>query len=594
VKTKRRTGYLPVQQHVCFLTILFSILFAGISFHLPAQQKPSRQSSLKAFSKGDYEKAYLEFSELLVTYPRDPLYKYYSGVCLVNLKRDPEKAETLLKEAQQNAAAVRNIPSDAVFWLGRAQQQAGSFGEAIATYNAYTTQAGRKAAKELGIPLYIQQCTERTGNIGQPGVITAPKTNEKPAGIPPVRKDSLPAPVTRVSVNKPVVRETISNDYDKLLSEALRYQVKVDSMRKIIDSQKETLEKLSYKEKVDLRIRIARAENFADSLQNLADIKFSEAQNIMNKTPFADLAPGKDTMAASKLFDTKEQAEMVSIKQAEPKRDSIVVPPPKVKEPVKLQEKQAVKDTLKVVPGKNVISQSLKRENVFSVFEVVAKPVYKEGEKIEINPQIPPGLIHRIQVGVFRNPVAPSYFKGIKPVYGFKASGAALTVYYAGMFRRVADANRALTVVRQKGFKDAFVASFSGGKVVSAERAILLEKEWGKKPFVTATDPAIETPADTVPPVLAFRVEAMRSPKPLKDETVESIRKIAGTRGLDLTVLEDGSSVCLIGTFISFESAEEYADLLIRNGYQDAKVVAWLGKKEIPVETARQLFNGLK
>ena len=50
----------------------------------------------------------------------------------------------------------------------------------------------------------------------------------------------------------------------------------------------------------------------------------------------------------------------------------------------------------------------------------------------------------------------------------------------------------------------------------------------------------------------------------------------------------------LIGKFITFESAEEYADLLKRNGYRDAQVVAWLGKKEIPIETARQLFDNLK
>jgi len=50
----------------------------------------------------------------------------------------------------------------------------------------------------------------------------------------------------------------------------------------------------------------------------------------------------------------------------------------------------------------------------------------------------------------------------------------------------------------------------------------------------------------------------------------------------------------LIGKFITFESAVEYTDLLIRNGYREAQVVAWLGKKEIPVDTARQLFENLK
>jgi hypothetical protein len=29
----------------------------------------------------------------------------------------------------------------------------------------------------------------------------------------------------------------------------------------------------------------------------------------------------------------------------------------------------------------------------------------------------------------------------------------------------------------------------------------------------------------------------------------------------------------------------------LRNGYKEAKVVAWLGKREIPVETAKKLFE---
>ena len=52
--------------------------------------------------------------------------------------------------------------------------------------------------------------------------------------------------------------------------------------------------------------------------------------------------------------------------------------------------------------------------------------------------------------------------------------------------------------------------------------------------------------------------------------------------------------VYLAGKFITYESAEEYAGLLARNGYRDAKVTAWLGKKEIPVDTAQQLFENLE
>jgi hypothetical protein len=159
------------------------------------------------------------------------------------------------------------------------------------------------------------------------------------------------------------------------------------------------------------------------------------------------------------------------------------------------------------------------------------------------------------------------------------------------MFRRSADAAKALASVKTKGFKDAFVIPLTGNKSVSADRAAILEKEWGKKPFITA-EPV--TRADTVTPTLTFRVEVTRSVKPLKEDVVEGIRKIAGNRGLDILMLDDGKTGYLVGKFITFETAVEYSDLLKRNGYKDAQVVAWLGKKQIPIDTARQLVDKLK
>jgi hypothetical protein len=186
------------------------------------------------------------------------------------------------------------------------------------------------------------------------------------------------------------------------------------------------------------------------------------------------------------------------------------------------------------------------------------------------------------------------FFKGLSPVYGFKIAGTDKTIYYAGIFRKSSDAGKALATVKAKGFKDAFVVAMSGNKRVSPDRSAIMEKEWSNKPLVTIEKTLSETRVDTIPPTLTFRVEVIRSLKPLKEDVVEEIRKLAGNRGMDIVTLEDGGIDYLIGKFITFESATEYTDLLKRNGYREAQVVAWLGKKEIPIETARQLFDQLK
>ena len=153
---------------------------------------------------------------------------------------------------------------------------------------------------------------------------------------------------------------------------------------------------------------------------------------------------------------------------------------------------------------------------------------------------------------------------------------------------------KALPQVRQTGFRDAFLVAFSGGKPVSLERASILEKEWGIIPFTPDEQIIKEIQADTIPPTLSFRVEVVRSAKPVSEQSYEEMKKLSGTRGLDIEILADGNIVYLIGKFITFESAEDYADLLVRNGWRDAKVAAWLGKQEIPVETAKQLFKSLE
>lgn len=225
-----------------------------------------------------------------------------------------------------------------------------------------------------------------------------------------------------------------------------------------------------------------------------------------------------------------------------------------------------------------------------SVFKVAARPDYSAKDQIAINPEVPYGLMYRIQIGIFRNLVTPAYFKGITPVYGVKAEGSDKTTYFAGMFRKSVDAGKALIAVKGKGFKDAFVVPVLDNKPVSADRAKILEKEWGGKPlFVRA-----ETIRDTVPPTLVYRVEVVKSTKPLNKELLENIKKLAAARGLDILTNESGQNVYVIGKFLTFESASEYADLLLRNGYREAIVVAYLGKREILVETARKLFENIK
>ena len=580
MKVYFQKGMKKKQQILLFLLIIFIGEPFNDLFSQNNQVKPTRQSSFEAFSKGNYEQAYKDFSELLLTYSKDPLYKYYSGVCLLKLNRKPGEAAALLNEALQGAGALKALPSDLLFYLGRAMQMSGKFPEAIRSYNAYTEQVGKKASRELGVAEFIAQCNEKKGalpdiEIKVAEVAKSDKVEVNKMAIIPAAKDSSSNLIqnnTQVKVNLPAA-------YDKILDEAVVSQYKADSISSIAEEQKKGLASLPTSEKSALKVKISENESLASSSQDSADTKYNEAMVYVNP----------------------------ELKQSQ----KYIVPPPSENKPakdsVKLSDKIVKMGPQKQPDNKVVISTVSQAETINKsipavkipietsvFFEILPKPITSPIEKVIIDPDIPAGLIYRIQIAVFRNPVSPAYFLGITPVYGFKLAGTDKTTYYAGMFRRSSDAKKALLAVRAKGFNDAFIVALSDGKTVSADRASIMEREWGRKPFSTLANTLEETPLDTVPPTLSFRVEVIRSLTPLKDDYIAGIEKMAGSRGLDTENLVDGNIVYLIGKFITFESASEYSDLLIRNGYRDAKVVARLGKRVIPVETAKQLFDGMK
>jgi len=541
----------------------------NILFAQGVQPKPTRQSSFEAFSQGNYEKAYAEFKELLLTYTKDPLYKYYSGVCLVKLNRNPGEATNLLKEAVEGTGNLRTLPSDGLFYLGRAQQMSGKFTEATESYKLYTDRVGKKTSKEMGVPDFLQQCNQKKGQIAdsevKPNEITSSDKKEinKPEIIP-----APEVPVQKTIAITTVAKENLPSSYEKVLGEAVEFQFKADSVSAIVNNQKKELDKLTGTEKSSLYSKLVENEKIAASLQNQANQKYHEAQLLMNPQKEAALPPKTLPVQTTQknLIDTTKQTKSTGAKTV-------------YKNP----------DTTKLMSS-SVKSQA----ETFSLFEVLAQPANNPKAKIIIDPEVPAGLIYRIQIAVFRNPVASAYFKGISPVYGFRIAGTDKTTYYVGAFRKSSDAGKALATVKAKGFKDSFVVALMANKSVSPDRAALLEKEWNNKSLVSAEKPLTENKSDTIPPTLTFRVEVMKSVKPVKDDVFENFRKLAGNRGLEIVNLEDGKFDYLIGKFITFESAAEYSDLLKRNGYRDAQVVAWMGKKEIPIETARQLVDKLK
>lgn len=189
-----------------------------------------------------------------------------------------------------------------------------------------------------------------------------------------------------------------------------------------------------------------------------------------------------------------------------------------------------------IQPDTKSLNEPLFSDNgdIYYYFEIPNKPVTDRPANLLIDPDVPDGLVYHIQVAAFRNPVSPAFFKGITPVYGFRSESSDIKVYYIGMFRRLNDARNALSELKGNGFKDAFITSFVERKPVSASRALILEEEWGKRPFERGENkmPLIVS-ADTLSPPLILAEKAK-----IVTEPVKSVDSVQTTRNEVIKVVE--------------------------------------------------------
>jgi hypothetical protein len=582
-----------IKVYACFIFLFVQlILFNNLVYSQNKQSAPSGQSALDLFSKGNYAAALDQFTALSKTYPRDPLYMYYRGVCLVTLEKEPDMAVTVLQGAKSGSSGVKKVPEDVAFYLGRALQMSGKFPEAVNSYKEFSVVAGKKAAKDYQISKFIQQCNDKKGAL----------VTQMPAEKAVIVKDTVRIlkkeeqkthMVILPSERKDTARNVVqpSAYFVNLLNEALENQYKADSLVRMGLSYREQLAGAPVNVNADLKARIAETEKAAQQYQRKADDLMVTAKRLSGPEAgiISHLAEKMDSVIPKDLHEPDANRQPAKeVKDTLTKKTSgsfkeIIISNTGIK---------PVKDTL-------IKADTLSRKQVvmkapvqLSIFAVNPKTKIGQDEKVQINPVTDPGLIYRIQLAVLRNQVLQSYFKGITPVYGFRNEGTDITNYYAGLFRKYTDASNALPKIKAAGFKDAFIVALMDRKIVSMERAALLEKEWGTRPLSTGINISSGKAAtDTVPPTLVFRVEAAKNKKPFTGDQVDNLRRLAGNRGFDILKNASGITIYLIGKFLTFDSAAEYADLLSRNGYKDARVVAYLGLREIPVETARQLFE---
>jgi hypothetical protein len=147
-----RTVFSPL-----FIAAIAISLFGAVqlSGQVPEHDLPAiKERAVSNFEAGAYAAAMPDFMKLIRQFPRDPLYRYYAGICKVELNRDLEEAAELLY-----FASSRGVPKDVYFYLGEAYRKMYDFEKARRNFIEFDKVAPRRMSKEKNSKLLISSAT---------------------------------------------------------------------------------------------------------------------------------------------------------------------------------------------------------------------------------------------------------------------------------------------------------------------------------------------------------------------------------------------------------------------------------------------------
>jgi predicted nucleic acid-binding Zn-ribbon protein len=105
-----------------------------------------------------------------------------------------------------------------------------------------------------------------------------------------------------------------------------------------------------------------------------------------------------------------------------------------------------------------------------SVFSFTEQPLYSSAQPIPLDLPMPSGIVYKVQVGAFRNPIPQDHFNRFAPLAGERLDNG-ITRYTAGIFVDFSTADDAKQSIRDLGYKDAFVVAYRDGKRISITAA---------------------------------------------------------------------------------------------------------------------------
>ncbi|HKC67573.1 MAG TPA: hypothetical protein VKG26_05040, partial [Bacteroidia bacterium] len=137
------------------ILFLFFLFFGTTGYSQFKNEDELKKQAAKYFDDEEYANGFKLYSQLVSNYPKDPIYNYRLGVCMLFTDADKKKAIPFLKTAAKTA---KDNEKEALFYLGKAYHFNYQFDEAINYYTQYKNIASASMIKKLQVDREIQAC----------------------------------------------------------------------------------------------------------------------------------------------------------------------------------------------------------------------------------------------------------------------------------------------------------------------------------------------------------------------------------------------------------------------------------------------------
>lgn len=205
-----------------------------------------------------------------------------------------------------------------------------------------------------------------------------------------------------------------------------------------------------------------------------------------------------------------------------------------------------------------------------SSFQVTAQgSIYNAAKDIPSHMPLPQGVIYRIQLAAYSKPIDISVFKGMSPLWAEPINDGKITKYYVGNFRLLHEAEKAQMVVREKGFKDAFIVAWHNGRSVQTARAKQLEQSEPipEQPIKVSIN--MEQEDNTL-----YIISLGEFSGALPTDIAQTVRTLAPGKDIVRKPNPRGGFTYTVGSYGNVTEAQRVKDNLVASGLKEAVLIA--------------------